>query len=186
MNNNMLNSDDNITKLLRDKGINSWLELMTYIKSLPYGRTSNRHDLSLVITESKGTCSSKHGLLKKVADLNNIPKIKLMLGIYKMNTINTPKIGDVLEKNKLEYIPEAHCYLSIDNEPTDLTSINADFNRIKSDIILEIEILPDQVGEFKVEYHKEYLRSWLIEKNIGYSFEHLWKIREKCIEKLSE
>jgi len=65
---------------------------------LPYGRTANRTDLSLVISEQKGTCSSKHALLKEVADLNGIKGIDLIIGIYKMSEANTPGIGDELSK----------------------------------------------------------------------------------------
>jgi len=71
-----LNSDDQLTKLIKSKGINSWNILTEYIASLPYGRTSNRANFKLVISEKKGSCSSKHALLKKIADLNGIPNIK--------------------------------------------------------------------------------------------------------------
>ena len=49
----------------------------------------------------------------KLTDLNNIPNIKLILGMYKMRTTNTPKIGTTLSEHQLDYMPEAHCYLKI-------------------------------------------------------------------------
>jgi hypothetical protein len=106
-----LNSKDPISLQLRQKNIINWQDLTTKIKALPYGRNDNREDLEIVWKEQKGTCSSKHAFLKYVADLNSIPNVKLMLGIYKMNHVNTPKIGDVLIKKHLDYIPEALCYL---------------------------------------------------------------------------
>ena len=47
-------------------------ELIDKIKNLPYGRNANRYDFTLVLSENKGTCSSKHAFLKDFADKNEI------------------------------------------------------------------------------------------------------------------
>lgn len=180
-----LQSTDTLTLLLKDLDIFTWHNLTEYVKHLPYGRTSNRTDLSLVLTEQKGTCSSKHAFLKYVADLNNLPDIKLILSIYKMNNINTPKIGNVLIENSIGFIPEAHCYLSVDGKGVDFTSRNADFNRIKNDILLEQEIEPFQVAEFKEDFHKAFIKSWIEADSIPFSFDEIWKLREACIANMS-
>ncbi len=44
-----------------------------------------------------------------------------MLGIFKMNAENTPQITDILSKNQLNYIPEAHNYFKFQNEIFDFT-----------------------------------------------------------------
>ena len=67
-----LTSKDKLTQLAKNKGINTWNELTTYVKSLPYGRNNNRFEFGLVFSEGKGTCSSKHALLKKIADLMGV------------------------------------------------------------------------------------------------------------------
>jgi len=180
-----LQSNDELTLLLKDKGISTWHALTKYVKHLPYGRNNNRTDLALVLKEQKGTCSSKHALLKAIADLNNIPDVKLILGIYKMNITNTPRIGDVLHKNNIDFLPEAHCYLKINNERLDFTSSNSDFNRIKNDILIETEIEPHQVTEFKVDYHKNFIANWIETNKITFSFDNIWEIREQCIANLS-
>lgn len=182
----LLNSNDPLTTLVRQNGCASWGELTETIKQLPYGRNTNRGDLKLVLTEKKGTCSSKHALLKEIADKNSISKVTLLLGMYKMNHLNTPKIGQVLIDHSLSYIPEAHCYLSINDTRTDFTSKKASFSNIESDIIEEIEIAPSQVDEFKVDYHKKYLKQWIIKQELKISFEALWQIREQCIQKLTK
>lgn len=179
-----LNSNNYLTNLIRSKGITSWENLLLYIKNVPYGRNENRDDFSLVIKENKGTCSSKHAFLKAVADQNNIPNVELIVGLYKMNEANT-KIGTILSENDMEYIPEAHCYLKINGKRLDLTSKEADFEKIKSDLIEEIAIEPYQVGDFKVNHHKEFIKKWLNESTLDHTFEELWNIREKCIENLS-
>ncbi|TXD80565.1 hypothetical protein ESY86_20430 [Subsaximicrobium wynnwilliamsii] len=164
----------------------TWNELIQFVRKLPYGRNANRTDFELVIKEKKGSCSSKHALLKKVADLNNIKNVKLILGIYKMNRQNTPNIGNVLIENSIEFIPEAHCYLKIDDRRADITTDNSDFEKIERDILNELEIEPEQVAEFKVEYHKEILTKWISENRIDRDFNEIWKIREKCITNLTE
>lgn len=179
-------STDNLTALVKNKGIKNWSELIEFIQILPYGRNQNREDFSLVIKENKGTCSSKHSFLKKVADLNNFDNVKLILGMYKMNHLNTPKIGDTILKSGLEYIPEAHCYLKLNNQRIDITNYNSDIENLISDIIEEIEIEPEQVTTFKVDYHKKYLQNWITENEIKMNFEDIWEIREQCIQKLEQ
>ena len=180
------NSTDNLTTLLKDKGINNWSELIEFTRRLPYGRNVNREDFSLVIKENKGTCSSKHSFLKKISDLNQFENVKLILGMYRMNNLNTSKIGNTILESGLEYIPEAHCYLKLNNHRIDITNNNSDFDKIKNDIIEEIEIEPEQVNVFKVEHHKNYLKNWIIENKIKIGFDEIWRIREQCIKNLEE
>lgn len=178
------NSTQNLTSLIKMKGIKNWSELIDFIRKLPYGRNANRADFSLVLKENKGTCSSKHSFLKKVAEENNFENVQLILGMYKMNRLNTPKIGNTILESGLEYIPEAHCYLKLNNQRIDITTSNADMDNLMSDIIEEIEITPEQVNIFKVEYHKKYLIKWIKENEIKMDFDKIWELRERCIKKL--
>ena len=181
-----LTSKDELTTVIRNSGIETWNELIEFVKGLPYGRNANRTDFGLVVTQKKGSCSSKHAMLKKVADLNKITNIKLILGIYRMSEKNTPKIGNALSENSIDFIPEAHCYLKIDNIRTDITTYQSDFDKIENDIIIELEIEAEQVAEFKVEYHRDYLKNWISKNNMERGFDEIWQIREKCIENLTE
>lgn len=181
-----LTANDGLTQLVRSKNINTWSELLNFVKELPYGRNANREDFSLVLKEEQGTCSSKHSLLKKVAQRNNIGNVKLIMGVYKMNHLNTPKIGNTLLDSGLEYIPEAHCYLMLNNRRYDFTSANASIYNLIHDMLEETEIEPEQVNIFKVAYHKNYLQKWIEEAAIGLSFDRVWAIRERCIVKIGE
>jgi hypothetical protein len=164
----------------------NFIELIEKVKHIPYGRNSNRYDFSLVISENKGTCSSKHAFLKDFANRNNIPNIKLYIGIFKMNEENTSKIFPLLSENQIKYIPEAHCYLKVDGIPLDITTSESFYTKIKNDILEEIEIESIQVADYKVNYHKDFLKKWIIETNQNKTFEEIWIIRENCIQKLSE
>jgi hypothetical protein len=181
-----LSSKDELTELAKSNGIDSWNSLTEFIKNLPYGRNKNRTEFGLVLSEKKGTCSSKHAVLKSIADLNNIPNIKLVIGIYRMTKLNTPKIGTELTDNSIDFIPEAHCYLKINDNRIDLTTNKSEFQKIEKDIIQEKEIEPEQVTKFKVDYHKEFIKNWLKVTNSEFDFDQIWKIREKCIKNLTE
>ncbi len=163
----------------------SFENLIEKVKNIPYGRNSNRENFSLVIAENKGTCSSKHAFLKDYANRNNIENVSLYIGIYKMNEKNT-NIDSILKEYHLDYLPEAHCYLKIDGNVVDLTSKKSNFEKIKPYLLEEIEIEPQQVCDFKVKYHQNFIKKWIVNNQINYKFEEIWCIREQCIEKLSE
>jgi len=166
--------------------ISDFNSICFYVQNLPYGRNSSRYQPELVMLEAKGTCSSKHAFLKMIADKNAHSEVKLILGIFKMNHKNTPGIGNVLIDANMEFMPEAHCYLKSENQRYDFTNPIADISKIEKDIILEKEITPQQVAEFKVEFHQSFLKNWLNENEERYSFEEIWKIREACIKALEK
>ncbi|MFY7669818.1 hypothetical protein ACOSP6_01890 [Tenacibaculum sp. MEBiC06402] len=179
-----ITSTKELSELTRAKKITKWLELVKYVKSLPYGRNTNRTDLSLVLKEGKGSCSSKHAFLKALAIENDQVEIDLVLAIYKMNAENT-NVGMILEKYKVDYIPEAHCYLKVCGKGLDATSTKSSFEKIEKDILCEMSILPEQVANYKVNYHQDYIKEWIQEKKVDFSFDEVWKIREECIAYLS-
>ncbi len=182
-----IQSDKDLSSLTLGKGIRDFHTLCNFVKGLSYTRISSSDNLSLTISENCGTCSSKHAFLKQVAIENEKDEIKLIVGIFKMNAINTPILGKILSKHNLEFIPEAHCYLMYDNERFDFTKKGVDVNNFKEDILLEKEIKPEQVIKWKAEFHKEFISNWLEENNlIPYSLDEIWGIREECISELAK
>lgn len=168
-------------------GINNFDAAIQYVQQLPYGRNSKRSAYSLIIQENRGTCSTKHAFLKAVAQEQRQEHIDLIIGMYKMHEHNTPGVGQVLKKAKLDWIPEAHCYLKVNNQRLDITKSNSNINHLLPDILEEQSIVPDQIGDFKVSYHQAYMRQWSdILEHSSYSFDELWTIREACIAALSE
>jgi len=168
------------------RNIHTFSEATEFINNLNYGRNENKNDLKTIFTDNCGTCSTKHSILKKLAEENNESEIKLILGIFKMNANNTSEIKETLKKNNLEYIPEAHNYLKYVNEIFDFTKIGSKPSDFENDLLEEIEILPNQITTFKVEYHKKFLQNWLNENNnIELNLNELWKIREECIQNLT-
>ena len=180
-----LNANNKLTTLGKKYGMLTWEQLIQYVQQIPYGRNSSRTDLSLVLTENKGTCSSKHALLAAIALENNMQDVQLICGIYKMQPANTPGIGRLLQDHDLAWIPEAHCYLLQHGKRIDITFPGSNIGALEPDILEEIVITPDQVGQFKIDFHQDWMKKWLAEEMPGRSFEEVWQIREMCIKKLS-
>lgn len=162
-----------------------FLDILKKVNQLPYGRNSDRSDFRLVETENRGTCSTKHAFLKFKADENQGPEVELQLCIFKMNAVNNSKIASILKDNSLEYIPEAHCYLKIDDRNYDITFPNSDSLKVENDILESQTIQAEQIGDYKLDYHKNYLHQWLMENKKDMSFNEIWKIRETCIQRLA-
>ena len=108
-----------------------------------------------------------------------------MIGIYRMTSNNTPGIGDVIEAAGLAHLPEAHCYLMYNGRRLDYTTATSDIKRIESDILHEIEINSDQIGQYKMEVHQSFLNQWRQDQKSNLSLAELWDIREQCIVNLS-
>lgn len=104
-----------------------------------------------------------------------------------MNPKNTPKISRTLQQHALDFIPEAHCYLQYENQIIDLTKVNSKPIDFVEDLMEEIEISPEQITDYKVNYHKKFLSTWLNDNpKIPYTLNEIWDIREQCIRDLGD
>lgn len=169
------------------KQFESFEEACEFIQNLPYRRNPDKTDINCVLKDNGGTCSTKHAFLKHYADQHNLSSVRLMLGIFLMNGNNTPKISEVLTKYGLSEMPEAHNYLSINDEIHDYTRPGSKPQDFINDLIEEIEIQPDQINNFKIDYHRRFIQTYLDNHpQIPYNLEEFWNIREECIETLQK
>ncbi len=177
---------DKVSRLFQERGIATFAEAGKFVANLKYGRNANKEDLTTLFSDNCGTCSTKHALLKLWAEEQGRQDIKLMLGIFRMNAQNTPKAGKILTKYNLPYLPEAHNYLKCHEIRLDFTLPEEKALQFENDLLEEIEIEVFQITAFKVQYHKDFLQKWLLENpTIIFDLETIWKIREECIEALS-
>lgn len=176
-----LSLDAPLSKLLLDEQITDFQSAIAYIHQLPYGRTSDRSDYRLILLENKGTCSTKHAFLKQLAIENHQEAVELYIGIYQMNETNTKGVGSVLSKYNLSYIPEAHTYLNINGNLLDITRTTENNTSFEDSLLTEQQILPHQIGDFKVNWHQNFLKQWIADEQLPYSFKEIWNIREECI-----
>jgi len=170
-----------LSKLLSSKQITDFKSAIAYVNELPYGRTSDRSDYNLIIPENKGTCSTKHAFLKQLAIENNQNAVELYIGIYQMNETNTKGVGSVLNHYNLDYIPEAHTYLKINGNVLDITRTTENTTSFEDRLLTEQQILPHQIAAYKVNWHQKFLKQWILNEQLSFTFEEIWKIRELCI-----
>lgn len=167
--------------------VSNFREAARYVSELPYGRNSNAADPLIVLKERRGTCSTKHALLRRLA-IEQKADVSLILGIYEMNARNTPGIGAVLEQHNLVSLPEAHCFLRANENRIDVThSMDSVKPEAGIHFLYEEEIEPDQAGAYKQNLHQRFLRRWMEESGASAAgtFEELWAIRERCIAALA-
>lgn len=162
-------------------GILDYRGAARHVRSVPYGRNSDRSDWRLVLNEGRGTCSTKHALLTELARENG-RRVALALGVYEMDEANTPGIGAVLKHEGLRRVPEAHCYLAHEGAHVDLTR-QVGGGRIQR-FLHEEEIEPRQIGEYKVAAHKKFVRRWAQERGLDPGY--VWHVREACIAALAD
>ena len=137
-----------------------------------------------MLSERRGTCSTKHALLAALAIEQRLP-IHLTLGIYEMSERNTPGVGAVLSMHGLAYVPEAHCYLIYNDTRIDVTRGAVIPTESIARFLHEETISPEQIGEHKVAMHKAWMREWVAREMPNRNWEQVWKIREECIAALS-
>lgn len=178
-----------LSSQLRKMNINSFHQAARFVCLMPYGRNRVVGNALNLLAEQRGTCSGKHHFLAALAHENGVQNLHLTLGIYKMTAQNTPKIGAVLAKNDLDYIPEAHTYLKYEGLIFDFTSLSANTNhRFKTDLLLEKTVDFQELAEQKIPFHKQFLANWLRETKLEarFSLDELWQIRENCIATLTD
>ena len=174
-----------ISKICLSKELYTLEEVITHLKVLPYGRTSDKRDLAMVLVEGRGTCSAKHALLVQLANENGHENIRLALCTYGMTASVHPEVSVILQQHQLEVIPEARCFVKFQGG---IYNLCGQRSPLQPDIISEIEIAPMQTATFKRRYHKNYIENWLrIERlNRRWDSEEVWNIREACIQAVQD
>ena len=173
----------NISRLAIHYGILDFRTATQKVSALPYGHIKEKCKFESILTENKGTCSSKNAFLYELAKGNKRTDIYLMMGIYQMNEQNTEGVGVVLSKYGLDYLPESYVYLKHERWRLDFTFPNS-LSLFEHSLMEEKQIQSDQIGSYKVSAHQEFLKQWKRELNLDYSLEELWQIREQCIQAL--
>jgi hypothetical protein len=125
--------------------------------------------------------------LAALAQEQRLP-VALTLGVYEMHERNTPGVGRVLDRHKLSFIPEAHCYLIYEGTRIDVTRSGLEPVEPIGKFLHEETINPEQIGAYKVQMHQQFLRQWSAQTTLTHrrGFEEIWSIREECIAALAQ
>jgi hypothetical protein len=176
--------DGALARAFRERGAATYREAADLVWRLAYGRTSDRARPEAVLEEGRGTCSSKHALLAQLAREQGLA-VELVLGIYLMDGENTPGIGGALREHGLDAVPEAHCVLRVGGRTVDLTHPPEVPAGPEVRFVEEEIIAPEQVGEYKVRRHRDYIERWP-DRPSGMTADGVWAAREACIAALSD
>ena len=182
----ILHPDDALTRACVDRGCRTFADAASLIAALPYRRNTDRQSILAPLTESCGTCSTKHMFLYALATANGFNEhMQLCIGVYRMHAGNTPGVGDVLRSFGLQEIPEAHCYLRIGDQIADHTSARFSLPFVPD--LMEEHVLRDthDLLRRKEQLHKNAIARWAEEVQLDHTPEQLWTIREACIAALS-
>lgn len=174
-----------LTAIARFRGFATYRQAATAVWQLPYGRNTSKGDLRLVLLEGRGTCSTKHAFLRKLAEEQRL-RVALVLAFYEMTEDNTPGVGRALEAHGVTSVLEAHCFLLYKGHMIDLTSPPGSRAGRAKRFLRRKLISAEQIGTHKEEQHKQALAEWI--KTLPPprpTEEEVWRIREACIAELS-
>lgn len=169
-----------VTRAFLNLGVHDIHSAGEYVSKLPYGRTSEKTNYMLVLSEGRGTCGTKHALIAALA-LELTIDIQLTLGIYLMSETNTPGIGKFLAGSGFDSLPEAHCYLKYRDKRIDLTGLSTSDNGQIDEFLHEEAIALFQIGDYKKTIHQNFIRQRVSDNR----FEEIWSLREAYIESLN-
>jgi hypothetical protein len=173
--------------LYSQAGCGTFTEACRWTAELRYGRNSDRSDFKLIFSESRGTCSSKHGALAYLALEQGHPEVEIIAGIFMMSGETHPVLHEFFSGKPYVALPECHCYLRIAGERLDFTSGSGLMQHIAPKIVREQRMDPHQAAEWKEGIHRNFIDGWLRRNpQIGLSADEIWAHRERCITLLSE
>lgn len=174
-----------ISKLVDQNGWTTQEHFFHFLADLPYKRISNQLEPTLVITEKRATCSSKHVLAYLLAQEQNWHQIGLQLVLFKMGPHNNSNLQAIFSSTSLSYLPEAHCRLTVNNLPLDLTFGYNQLKIVETDVLKIENCDAEKVLHQKVDWHKNHLKNWLQKEKVKMNLNQIWAIREACIQRLS-
>lgn len=131
-----------ISKKFLELGVNSFKDACIYVHNLNYGYNSDKDDEMILFKEKLGSCTTKHGVIAKLAEELNIPLYK-KVGIYKLTEKIVAGAGEIMEKYSIPFIPMVHCFLVYENYRFDLTEGNKNGKKTSiEDFIDEEKVIP--------------------------------------------
>jgi hypothetical protein len=112
-----------VSEKLLQLGIRTFRDAAWHVRRLPYGENTRSLDSLVLLSEGRGTCITKHGLVARLASELALPVFRLE-GFYRLNDGIVAGTGAILAEYGIEYIPRTHCFLACPNGYVDLTEGN--------------------------------------------------------------
>ncbi len=172
-----------ISKKFLELGIKSFKEACLYIHNAEYGYNADYEDKMVFFKEGKGTCTSKHATIAKLAEELNIPLYK-RVGVYKFGEDVTIGANEILQKYNVPYAPMVHCFLEYKDFRFDLTEGNKNGKKKPINDLIHSEKVSPFISR-KDEYllMKQIIKDYILpsKEMEGVSEKTLLKAREESI-----
>ncbi len=163
-----------------EKNVHTFHEAINWVQKFPYKRNKDRGDFLSIFEQESGACSTKHALIAALASEMNI-KLNLILGYFFLSIESMPAIRPIMEKYQLCKIPEVHTYLRYESYTLDITFPDQVDYSFAANIEKEIIIMPEQIGEFKVNSHHNFILDFISRESPELLFSTVWAAREEWI-----
>lgn len=170
-----------LAREFRALGCPTFRDAAQWVQALPYGRNADRTRPELVLSEHRGTCSTKHALLALLAEEQGLD-VEMRLVFIRLDRTTSPAVAAVLDRHAVQYLPEAHCVLRTPQGTVDLTHPNGDGEPPEFDE--EADLDPEELGEPKILRHRTRLAQLLTtdkDLHARFDLDSLWAVREECI-----
>ncbi|MEO1134390.1 MAG: hypothetical protein AAFX40_17015 [Cyanobacteria bacterium J06639_1] len=152
-----MQSEGTISQAFRDRGLETFHEACQWTLDLAYGSNSSSENSEILFEEMRGTCTTKHGAIARLAEELGLPVVK-KLGFYRLNDAIVTGVDDIIRPKGLEFIPQIHCFLGYETFRVDLTAGNCNGkNQIIDDYDFIVPVKPDLTSAEHQACYLEYL-----------------------------
>lgn len=142
--------------------ITSFRSACYWVKTLPYGSNSDQGNSLLLFQEGRGTCTTKHGAIARLAQEQNLSVCK-NLGFYRLNNEIVTGVNALLTPHGLSFIPQTHCFLAYESARVDLTEGNCNGkNQTIEDYDFVVPVQPDLSSQQEEVLYREYLQHYFV------------------------
>jgi hypothetical protein len=149
-----------ISEKFLERGIKTFCTACHWVKDLPYGSNSNNENSLILFEENRGTCTTKHGAIARLASELEL-EIYKNLGFYRLNDEIVMGVNAIIQTHGLSFIPQIHCFLESGSFRVDLTEGNCNGkNKTIEDYDFVVRVNPDLTHEEQKSYYISYVKQY--------------------------
>ena len=161
-----IQSKGTISESFLEREIKTFCAACCWVQDLPYGANSNNEDSLILFEENRGTCTTKHGAIARLAQELGLEVYK-NLGFYRLNDETVTGVDAIIQPYGLSFIPQIHCFLKYNSFRIDLTQGNCNGkNKTIEDYDFVVRVAPDLTREEEEQYYTQRGSGWTFQKQI--------------------
>lgn len=150
-----------VAQAFLSRNLKTFRQACQWIKDLPYGSNSSIEDSLILFEENRGTCTTKHGIIARLAQELGLAVYK-NLGFYRLSDEIVTGVNRLLQPHDLTFIPQIHCFLEYGEFRIDLTEGNCNGkNKTIDTYDFVVRVNPDLTRAEEEQYYLTYLTQYL-------------------------